>query len=171
MDNIIFLDTETTGFKDPRMIQLAYKTDNYTFESLYNPGREIDEGATGVHGITDEDVKDKREFNKSIDQEIVQLLIDNNILVAHNASFDIRILAIEGVEVRRYIDTYQCCLKILKRKNFKGNNKLQTLKEELKLDVSGNVNVLVLEQLFLYIIDKMKGSNQEKLQWMIETSK
>ena len=62
MDNIIFLDTETTGFKEPRMIQLAYKTNKYTFESLYNPTRPIDEGATGVHGITDEKVADAPVF-------------------------------------------------------------------------------------------------------------
>jgi len=178
MDNIILLDCETTGFSDPRMIQLAYKTGKYTFESLYNPTKEIDEGAIEVHGITDEMVKDKEEFPLSVDQSILQLLLNKHILVAHNIKFDLNILGIEGVQAPKSICTYQCCLHILKRANTKGNNKLQNLKEEFKLEIPEGAkahdamgDVIVLEQLFHYILDKMEGVIDEKIKRMIEVSR
>ena len=177
MDNIIFLDTETTGFKEPRMIQLAYKTNGVSFESMYNPTRPIDEGATKVHGITNEMVEDLQEFDGSESKGNLRMLLDKKILVAHNAIFDVKIIDIEGVEVSRVICTYKCCLNILNRANIKGNNKLQNLKEEFNLKVPENTkthdamgDVLVLEQLFLYILDKMEGTFEEKIERMIAVS-
>lgn len=178
MYNIIFLDTETTGFKKPRMVQLAYKTAKYKFESLYNPERDIEKGAIEVHGITDEIVKDEDKFYCSTDQKVLQLLVDSNITVIHNAKFDLNILSIEGISVSKYICTYQCCLKILNRNNIKGNNTLQNLKKEFKLDILEGAkahdamgDVLVLEQLFYYILNQMKDmSIEEKVQQMIEIS-
>ena len=179
MDNIIFLDTETTGFDKPRMIQLAYKTSKYQFESFYNPLRPIDKGATNVHGITDDMVKNKDVFGLSADVGILQMLIDHKILVAHNAKFDLNILDIEGVKCKNYICTYQCCLHILGRENKRGYNKLQNLKEEFELsgcedakahDAMGDV--IVLEQLFHYILDHMdEAPIEEKLQQMMEASR
>jgi len=178
INNVIWLDTETTGFKEPRMVQLAYKTDKYTFESLYNPTKPIDEGAIGVHGITDDMVADKEEFNDTSDKKILQMLLDENVIVAHNAKFDLSILSIEGIMATRVICTYQCCLNILNRPNTKGNNKLQFLKNEFNLQVPENVkahdamgDVIVLEQLFNYIIDQMGDVDmEEKINKMIEVS-
>jgi len=82
------------------------------------------------------------------------------------------------VQAPKSICTYQCCLHILKRANTKGNNKLQNLKEEFKLEIPEGAkahdamgDVLVLEQLFLYILDKMEGVIDEKIKRMIEVSR
>ncbi|GAF76246.1 unnamed protein product [marine sediment metagenome] len=177
MKNILIFDTETTGFKDPRMIQFAYKTDKLSFESMYNPGRPIEEGAVKCHGITDEMVKDKEDFHKTSDKKIIQMLVDENISVAHNAKFDLKILAIEGIMIPRSICTYQCCLNILNRPNKKGHNQLQNLKEEFNLEIPEGTkahdamgDVIVLEQLFYYILSQMKGTDEEKIKRMINAS-
>lgn len=108
----IFLDTETTGTEvDDRLCQLAYKTgDGTTVNKLFNPGRKISVEAMSINHITNEMVKDKPSFKGSETwRELKELLkSENNILVAHNAQFDMGMLKKEEITTQKYI----CTLKL-----------------------------------------------------------
>lgn len=99
----IVLDTETTGFNaetDDRIIEIgALELVNYVptgrvYHQYINPERKIPEGATAVHGITDEQIA-----NSPVYAEIVQAFDDfigeDSQLVIHNAEFDMRFLNAE----------------------------------------------------------------------------
>ena len=97
----IFLDTETTGTeKEDRLCQLAYKTETGEIvDELFKPPLPIAIDAMCVHHITNEMVADKPSFKDSPHyQKLVDLLNDDkNILVAHNAKFDVDMLESKGV--------------------------------------------------------------------------
>ncbi|MCP3873243.1 MAG: 3'-5' exonuclease, partial [Desulfobacteraceae bacterium] len=97
----IFLDTETTGTGEKdRLCQLAYKIEGGDIvNKLFKPPLPIEIGAMCVHHITNEMVENKPVFKDSNDhQKLVDLLNDDkNILVAHNAKFDVDMLIKEGV--------------------------------------------------------------------------
>ncbi|MFK5165208.1 3'-5' exonuclease, partial [Propionibacterium freudenreichii] len=57
------------------------------YVTLVNPGRPIEPGAIGVHGITEEEVADAI----TIEQAIAPLQNLPCVLVAHNLPFDLRI--------------------------------------------------------------------------------
>ena len=91
----VILDTETTGLsvKDGhRIVEVGLvemKNLNITslnFHTYINPEREIDFEAQKVHGLTLDFLKDKPLF-KEIADEILNF-INNDILVIHNAAFD-----------------------------------------------------------------------------------
>ena len=96
---LIVLDTETTGLNaklGDRIIELGCVevlnrrlTEN-RFHSYVNPGRESEEGALKVHGITSEFLQDKPAF-----PEIAAEFLDyirGAELVIHNAAFDVEFL-------------------------------------------------------------------------------
>jgi DNA polymerase III epsilon subunit-like protein len=92
----IYLDTETTGTgPDDRLCQLAFKTGQGTIAIK----------AMAVHHITNEMVGDKPPFRDSAVYHQLSDLIsdDNNIVVAHNARFDIGMLQNEGIDPPRVI--------------------------------------------------------------------
>jgi DNA polymerase-3 subunit epsilon len=95
----ILIDTETTGLhvsEGHRVIEIAaveMKNREKTGKFLHyylNPGRAVDEGATRVHGITNEFLKDKPHFS-SIAEPLFQF-IDGAELIIHNAPFDLGFL-------------------------------------------------------------------------------
>jgi DNA polymerase-3 subunit epsilon len=95
----ILIDTETTGLsvsEGHRVIEIGAvemrnreKTGKFLHYYL-NPGRAVDEGATRVHGITTEFLKDKPVFS-SIAETLFQF-IDGAELIIHNAPFDLGFL-------------------------------------------------------------------------------
>jgi DNA polymerase III subunit epsilon len=93
MREIVF-DTETTGFgvEEHRIIEIGCVEminrlpSGRTFHKYLNPEREIDFGATKVHGITNEKVADAPLF-KDVVHEMLEFFGDAP-LVAHNAEFD-----------------------------------------------------------------------------------
>jgi len=95
----IVLDTETTGLNarlGDRVIEigcielLSRNVTDRHFHSYLNPGREIDEGATKVHGLTLEFLADKPKF-ADIAREFVDY-IGGAELIIHNAAFDVEFL-------------------------------------------------------------------------------
>jgi exodeoxyribonuclease X len=108
--NLIFLDTETTGIANGRLIQLAYKKrgEQEIFVEYYKPPVPIELEAMVVHHITEKTVADKQVFEKSATYEALATLLADSILVAHKAKFDIGILATEGIITLNYI----CTMKI-----------------------------------------------------------
>ena len=95
----IILDTETTGLEvlqGHRVIEIGAvlmndrKKSEEHFHTYLNPSRLIDEEASKVHGIMNEDLEDKPSFNE-IAEEFLEF-VDGSTLVIHNAAFDIGFL-------------------------------------------------------------------------------
>ncbi|MGQ0752627.1 MAG: DNA polymerase III subunit epsilon [Betaproteobacteria bacterium] len=115
----IVLDTETTGL-DPalghRIIELGgvelvnrRPTGNH-FHRYLDPGREIEEGALQVHGLTAEFLRDKPKF-ADIADEFLQY-VDGAELIIHNAAFDVAFLNYELGLLRRQPIT-DCCASVV----------------------------------------------------------
>lgn len=123
------LDTETAGFSGG-VVELAYlRVDSAlnvleSFASRCNPQRKIDAGAFAVHGISDKDVASAPTL-----AELAKHLPERIDMVAHNASFDLRMID-PYISVGRSL-----CTLALSRTHIKGtsNHKLPTLRTELNL--------------------------------------
>lgn len=146
----IVLDTETTGL-DPsfghKIIEIAALEiinrgiTGQNFHHYLQPDREIDPEAMQVHGITNEQLRDKPRF-ADIADEFMQF-IDGAELIIHNAEFDLKFINYElnnlnsiWAMVENYcqiIDTLQ-----LARKLYPGQkNNLDALCKRLNIDNSG----------------------------------
>jgi len=95
----VVLDTETTGLNarmGDRVIEigcielLSRNVTDRHFHSYLNPQREVDEGATKVHGLTLEFLADKPKF-PDIAREFVDY-VSGAELIIHNAAFDVEFL-------------------------------------------------------------------------------
>ena len=95
----IILDTETTGLEvhqGHRVIEIGAvllndrKKSTDHFHTYLNPARLIDEEASKVHGITNEDLNDQPPFEE-IAEEFLEF-IEGSTLVIHNAAFDVGFL-------------------------------------------------------------------------------
>jgi len=160
----IFLDTETTGNgPDDRLCQIAFRPENGPAVSgLFNPGRPISIDAMVVHHITNKMVADKPPFKDSDEyQQLEELFSDPwNIVVAHNAKFDMEMLQKEGLFTSRVI----CTLKLARHLDKNGvipKYNLQYLRYFLDLDVDAQAHdalgdILVLEALFQRLYAKIK---------------
>ncbi len=166
---LIFLDTETTGDstqKGDRLIQLAYRTtEGVDVNELFNPGIPISYRAMAVHHITEEMVQNKPVFETSPHKQKLQGLLTDHILVAHNAPFDYDFLQAEGIEARWIIDTFKVAYAVIQHDQDGEelpSHSLQFLRYALGINVEGaNAHdafgdILVLEKLFYYLLDKMR---------------
>ena len=98
----IVLDTETTGLEPEnghRIIELAClelhdrRPTGRHFHRFVNPERDIDIGATQVHGMTAEDLLDKPKF-ADIAEEFLEFVNGCELLI-HNAPFDVAFINAE----------------------------------------------------------------------------
>lgn len=172
MDNILFFDTETTGNTgNDAICQLAYKHRGEEFSELYKPPIPIPPEASAVHHITNKMVANKEVFTESKDYEKIKKLFEETrtIPVAHNAKFDLAMLAKEGITPSRTI----CTLRIarhLDRENKIPRYNLQFLRYYLGIDVAATAHdalgdVKVLAALFERLKDKVVkecGGNEEQ---------
>ncbi|MBQ8751275.1 MAG: DNA polymerase III subunit epsilon [Alphaproteobacteria bacterium] len=146
MREIVF-DTETTGF-DPatgdRLVEIgAVELINHvptgrTYHQYINPDRDVPEEVVKVHGLTNEFLKDYPFFDK-VAQEWVDFIGDDGILVAHNATFDMKFinyelqkLGYEEYKWDRVVDT----LEIAKNKFPGQRNNLDALCKRFGVDNS-----------------------------------
>lgn len=137
-DNFLFLDTETTGFGECRMIELAYGRLNGPIQVVRaKPPIPIGKEATIIHGICDKDLADVPAFVAHPEYHLIKATIENSIVVAHNAIFDVEVLAREGIRVEHYIDTRRLAKKIYRE--FSHHN-LQHLRQQLELETEGNAH-------------------------------
>jgi len=95
----ILLDTETTGLNarmGDRVIEigcielLSRNVTGSRFHTYLNPGKDIEEGAAKVHGLTKEFLSDKPKF-----ADIAKAFVDyigGAELIIHNAPFDVEFL-------------------------------------------------------------------------------
>ncbi len=103
---LVFLDTETTGIENGRIIQLAYKArgagaadDGAMHIDYFKPPVPIEIEAMAVHHITETHVAQEPPFAASAAQRALAGLLTrpDAVIVAHNAAFDIGILDREGM--------------------------------------------------------------------------
>lgn len=106
----IFFDIETTGvnIQRDRIIQIGmmvFEGNNLNEHTyLINPEVSIPEEATQIHGITNEDVKDKPTFNE-LASEIYNHFKDVDEIITHNGNeFDIPMLLSEFERVNMKLD-------------------------------------------------------------------
>lgn len=108
-ENLVFLDTETTGLgKEDRVCQVAYKFKNEEKDGLFKPPVPISVESMSVSHVTNKMVADKEAFiDSEMFKDLKEIFEKNNILVAHNASFDAEMLKREGLEINKIIDTFK----------------------------------------------------------------
>ncbi len=102
MTRQIVLDTETTGLNaklGDRVIEIgcieiaSRRFTERNFHVYVNPGRDIDEGALKVHGLSREFLADKPRFAE-VAQEFVEYVRCAELII-HNADFDVEFLDAE----------------------------------------------------------------------------
>ncbi|MBO5248284.1 MAG: 3'-5' exonuclease [Clostridia bacterium] len=121
--DFVALDTETTGLGgSSEIVEVsAVRFEHFrpvaVFETLCKPYRRIPLDATAVHGITNDDVKLSPRFAEII--PALDEFTDRLPLVAHNAPFDMRMLAQEGFPTagRQAFDTLSLARSILRDKD------------------------------------------------------
>lgn len=179
MNNLIFLDTETTGndvAKD-RLCQICYKTLNGIYSGFFKPPVPMSVKAMSITHITNKMLADKESFQGSVMKKDLESLLANGVLVAHNALFDKAMLESEGVVAPKFI----CTLRVARHldpDNAIAEYNLQFLRYYFDLEVDakshdaeGDVKVLcaVFDKLFSEI--KKDGlSDDEAIEKMIEIS-
>ncbi len=111
-NRIVVLDTETTGLstrEGHRIIEIGCvelinrRLTGKRFHAYLNPERKIDDGATAVHGISNEFLDDKP-FFKQISAEFIAF-IKNAELVIHNAPFDVGFINNEFSRLDNHTET------------------------------------------------------------------
>ncbi len=102
MTRQVVLDTETTGLNaklGDRIIEigcieiLSRRVADRHFHAYLNPERDVDLGATRVHGLTLEDLKQKPKF-ADVAKEFLDFVSGAEVLI-HNAEFDLEFLDLE----------------------------------------------------------------------------
>jgi DNA polymerase III epsilon subunit family exonuclease len=135
-----FLDVETTGLSpvDSRIVEVAMmsfkgQTHIKDWTSLVNPEISISDDVSKIHGITNETVKSSPKFNE-IAPKILDF-IEDSVIVAHNADFDLGFLKMEFSNIGlKFPDTIVIdTLKIARRFGNFTNNKLGTIAMELNI--------------------------------------
>lgn len=88
MNKYFVLDTETTGLNNAEMCQIAIVySDGNKYKSLVKPTVPIEEGASKIHHITDETVKDAP---SAVD--ILRHIPVMSMFVAYNTPFDLKVI-------------------------------------------------------------------------------
>lgn len=148
-DKYVFLDVETTGLYpllDDKIIEIALIKTNKgkiidTYNTFINPMIPIPIEASSINNISDDMVKDAPVFDKELSETILDFL-DDHILVAHNAPFDIGFLSAEfgrtGFTFERWksLDT----LKIANNLFAGQRNRLENIMRRYSIMPDGNLH-------------------------------
>jgi len=180
MRNLIFLDTETTGNepKTDRLCQVCYKVGSEVKVGYFKPPLPISVKAMSITHITNKMVENAETFSQSQMKQELQTLLDEGVLVAHSALFDLAILKAEGVNAPRFIDTLRVA-RFLDSENKIPEYNLQYLRYflGLELEVGGahdaEADVLVLEAVFGRLFAKVREneeSDEAAIERLIEIS-
>lgn len=175
MSRSVLFDTETTGIEvvhGHRIIEIAAIAlandlpTGDTFHTLIDPGRDIPDDATRIHGIRREDVLGKPRF-ADIAGAFLEFIGDDP-LIAHNAAFDFGHLNAElhrcgrpPLDTARMVDTLA-----LARTRFPGlPNSLDALCRRFDIDLSERTthNALLDCRLLAQVYVELTGGRQRGL--------
>ena len=169
-NKLIFLDTETTGndLEKDRLVQVCYKIDDKLTVKNFKPPVPISVKAMSITNITNKMVENEEPFKGSEIAKELDNLLKENILVAHNAKFDIAMLNNEGLNVPQYICTLRLARYLDEKQEIPEYN-LQFLRYYYDVDLenivahSADGDVKVLEAVFghLYKIAKAKAPDTD----------
>lgn len=168
---LLFLDTETTGFGQCRLIEIAYASMKEEVTTLRcKPPIPITIESMEVHHITEKDVADLAPFTElGLGYSQLKERIENSILVAHDAKFDIGVLEREGIKVTNFIDTKKIARDLLPQLK---HHRLQYLRYILNLDAgdavahSASGDVQVLKSLFAEFVKRVGNEEAVVSRWL-----
>lgn len=139
--NLIFLDSETTGLKDSRLIELGYQLHGATVPTVIRckPPIPIELGAMAVHHITPKMLKGEEVFVDRADYKDIKELFEHSdtVAIAHHAMFDIGVLEREGIRIHSYIDTKEVAKELYPKAEC---HQLQYLRYMLGCEVTGDAH-------------------------------
>lgn len=137
----LYFDTETTGVKDSEICQLSYIIDNgieIYGKNFFFSVQDMNPIAQGIHGFSKEmleELSEGKTFYDHID-EIDSDFSDVDLLIAHNATFDIGMMRKEYSRIGRAFNVcrYLCSMKYMTPhlkipKTFGGGYKYPSLSE------------------------------------------
>lgn len=175
MSRSILFDTETTGL-DPltgdRVIEIAalelYRDlpTGKQFHKLIDPGRDIPEEASRIHGMTRADLIGKPKFAEVM-EEMLEFFGDEP-LVAHNAAFDFGFLNAELARAGRQslATSRMICTLTMAKTRFPGlPNSLDALCRRFAIDLSERTahNALLDCRLLANVYIELTGGRQRGL--------
>jgi len=138
------------------------------FHQYLNPGREVEEGAFEVHGISDEFLQDKPLFPQVVDDFLA--FIDGAELVIHNAAFDLAFLNNELKLAKRSVVVEKMCtivdsLMLARHKHPGQKNNLDALCKRYGIDNSQrDLHGALLDSEILADVYLMMTGGQTKLE-------
>lgn len=181
--NLMFLDTETTGnTKDDYLCQVAYLVGDERYNELFTPIVPIPPEASAVHHIRPKHIEGKPAYKGSdFSQTLEKKLEDENtVFIAHNAIFDIDMLAKEDTKVNTYIDTLKVAQHLDTEDKLNRYN-LQYLRYALNLDdeAEGETiqahdalgDIIILRALFNRLFEKARKDfkdDDETIEYLIK---
>ena len=130
---LIFFDTETTGLEvGDRLCAIGLIHGDEVHYELINPLKKVPPGASAIHHITNEMLKEAPVFGVSKSYaKLMSLNIPETVMVSHNAPFDLAMLQKEGITWQgQIIDTLKCSKSLMD--DLDGYS-LQFLRYELRL--------------------------------------
>lgn len=171
----IILDTETTGLdakNGDRLIEVGCVEllnripTGREFHRYVNPERDVPAEAVAVHGLSGAFLQDKPLFSH-IAEDFLNF-IGEDILVIHNASFDIGFLNAELGRVSRpaiTMDRVTCTLQLARRRHPAGPNSLDALCKRYGIDNSKRTKHGALMDSFLLaeVYVELLGARQAAL--------
>ena len=182
MRQIIF-DTETTGLSPKeghRVIEIgAVEVENFVptgknFHVYVNPNREVDAGAVKVHGLTNEFLADKPNF-EDIADDFIKFIGDAH-LIAHNAPFDLGFMNAELSRINYQLIMADMVIDslTLARKKFPGSpNSLDALCKRFEIDLSAREKhgALLDSELLAEVWLELNGGRQQGLSLDLDAHK
>ena len=180
-NKLVFLDTETTGndLEKDRLCQVAFKQNGKTEVKNFKPTLPISVKAMSVTHITNKMVEKEKAFKDSAFSKKLQKILAENIMVAHNAKFDIAMLESEGIKIGKYICTLRLARYLDDDESIPEYN-LQFLRYYYGVEIeavphTAEGDVAVLEAVFEYIYELAKekapqASEEEIINRMIDIS-
>lgn len=174
------LDTETTGLSPEgggKICEVAVSVSKAgrpvdEFTTLINPGMPMHPDVIAIHGITNEMVKDAPKFADVLPKLLG--VLDNCVIVAHNADFDLSFLQYEfeqcGMRFPKYpvIDT----LKLARKSGRFEKNRLGFVAQQLGINCDGwhraMADTKMAEQILYHFLTELSKQGVTTLEQLYE---
>ncbi|OHD23996.1 MAG: hypothetical protein A2086_01910 [Spirochaetes bacterium GWD1_27_9] len=173
-ENFVFFDVETTGLyplAGERVVEIAMLKVSGgeiidKLEIMLNPEISMPPEVTAINHITDDMLKDCPVFTKELAEKILKF-IDNYILVAHNAAFDLGFLSTEFGRQEILFDKWNAIdtLKIAVHLFPGQKNRLESLMKRYNITQVGDLHralndTIILQKVFFEMLDETDIRNK-----------